>query len=188
MPELCRLLLHEEEDTETYKKVLKANAVFLGDIKKIGKIMNKFSEYSLSVFENESAEEFPDEENIEEMDIVQIPDQAQKPDILTFDLDDIPEDNYEYIQKQKESLIDKFINGEHGVIRADKAVSLSGDVSRESIIEHDSLITDTLAKIYIKQGLYTKAIYAYEKLILKYPTKSAYFASQIEEIKKLINK
>ena len=111
----------------------------------------------------------------------------EKSDILAFEFKNQWKD-MQAGNQEEENLIDKFINGEHGVIRADKIVNLSGDVSRESIIEHDNLITDTLAKIYVRQGLYAKAIYAYEKLILKYPIKSAYFASQIEEIKKLINK
>jgi hypothetical protein len=62
------------------------------------------------------------------------------------------------------------------------------DISEDSVREHDGIFTDTLARIYIKQGYYSKAIFAYEKLILKYPEKSGYFASQIEDIKKLTNK
>jgi tetratricopeptide (TPR) repeat protein len=62
------------------------------------------------------------------------------------------------------------------------------DISEDSVKENDGIFTDTLARIYIKQGYYNKAIFAYEKLILKYPEKSDYFAGQIESIKKLTNK
>lgn len=85
------------------------------------------------------------------------------------------------------SLIEQFLNSEPGVIKADKQTSLEGDVSEGSVKEDDSFITDTLAKIYVKQGLHAKAIYAYERLSLKYPEKSAYFAAQIEKIKNISN-
>ena len=62
------------------------------------------------------------------------------------------------------------------------------DISEDSVKEHDGIFTDTLAKIYIKQRYYSKAIFVYEKLILKYPEKSDYFAGQIAAIKKLTNK
>lgn len=95
----------------------------------------------------------------------------------------------EHEQEQEESandhLIRSFIIEEPGAIRADMKSNLKGDVSLSSIREHDGFITDTLAKIYVKQGLYAKAIYAYEKLSLKYPEKSAYFAAQIEKIKNI---
>jgi hypothetical protein len=85
------------------------------------------------------------------------------------------------------ALIEQFLNSEPGVIKADKETSLEGDVSVGSVQEDDGFITDTLARIYIKQGLHAKAIYAYERLSLKYPEKSAYFAAQIEKIKSITN-
>jgi len=88
-------------------------------------------------------------------------------------------------EKYSNHLITSFIKGEPGPIRADQETSLKGDVSLASIREHDGFITDTLAKIYVKQGLLAKAIYAYEKLSLKYPEKSAYFAAQIEKIRNI---
>ena len=90
-------------------------------------------------------------------------------------------------EKYSNHLITSFIKGEPGPIRADQETSLKGDVSLSSIREHDGFITDTLAKIYVKQGLYAKAIYAYEKLSLKYPEKSAYFAAQIDKIENITN-
>ncbi len=53
---------------------------------------------------------------------------------------------------------------------------------------NDEFITETLAKIYIKQGLYGKAIDAFQRLKLKYPEKSIYFAKQIDEVTNLLNK
>ena len=86
---------------------------------------------------------------------------------------------------QNHHLISRFIKEDPGPIRPDRETSLKGDVSLDSIREHDGFITDTLAKIYVKQGLYAKAIYAYERLSLKYPEKSAYFAAQIEKIRNI---
>ena len=50
----------------------------------------------------------------------------------------------------------------------------------------DSCFTETLAKIYIKQHRYDKALEIIKKLSLKYPKKNAYFADQIRFLEKLI--
>lgn len=51
--------------------------------------------------------------------------------------------------------------------------------------EDSSIMTETLARVYLEQKKYQKAIQAYEILILKYPEKSIFFADRISEIKKL---
>jgi len=84
------------------------------------------------------------------------------------------------------SLIDKFIETNPRIVPKTENI-VNEDISKESVTEHESFFTDTLAQIYIKQGHYAKAIFAYEKLSLKYPEKSTYFAGQISKIKKLIN-
>ena len=61
------------------------------------------------------------------------------------------------------------------------------DIAKESLIENDDLVTPTLAKVYLEQGHYEKAISAYKKLILRYPEKNSFFASQIKLINKLNN-
>ncbi len=58
------------------------------------------------------------------------------------------------------------------------------DLSSESWASNSELMTETLAKVFIKQKKYRKAIKAYEILRLKYPEKNGFFADQIEEIKK----
>jgi predicted Zn-dependent protease len=44
------------------------------------------------------------------------------------------------------------------------------------------MVTETLAKVYVKQGNLPKAIEAYHKLALKYPEKSAFFAALAKEL------
>jgi tetratricopeptide (TPR) repeat protein len=60
------------------------------------------------------------------------------------------------------------------------------DLSQKSTKDVFDLVTETLANLLVKQEKYKKAIEAFEKLILKYPDKSAYFAQKIEFTKSLI--
>ena len=81
-----------------------------------------------------------------------------------------------------EDLINKFIQ-EEPRIKAQKDFYSPIDMAQKSDEEDENLISETLAKIYAAQGSYNKAIKAYEKLSLKYPEKSAYFADLIRETK-----
>ncbi len=56
------------------------------------------------------------------------------------------------------------------------------DLASESIAFDSNLVTETLAKLYVKQGKTDKAIEIYRKLIWKFPQKKAYFAARIEEL------
>lgn len=50
----------------------------------------------------------------------------------------------------------------------------------------DTYLTETLAKIYIQQGKYERAVEIISKLNLNNPKKSAYFADQLRFLQKLI--
>ena len=81
------------------------------------------------------------------------------------------------------NLIDKFIEGEPTIGKPKKEVFFSPIKSaKESLIENDEIVTETLARVYLEQGYLDKAITAYEKLSLKFPQKSSLFANQIKLI------
>ena len=88
----------------------------------------------------------------------------------------------------KFNLIDTFIKTKPKIKTADKS-AVNVDLSPESSTENDSLMTETLAKVYLEQKKYKNAIKAYHILSLKYPEKSGFFADRIKAIKILqINK
>jgi len=89
---------------------------------------------------------------------------------------------------EQEDLIDKFIKDSPALARGQDVSQRDIDMSGVGSLDSDSFMTETLARIYEKQGLLKKAIFAYEKLSLKYPEKSTYFASQINRIKSQLEK
>ena len=86
-------------------------------------------------------------------------------------------------RKQKD-LIDAFIAKDPHITPGRVAEFDPGDIARESIVEDESLVTETMARIYAKQGKLGKARKAYEMLALKYPEKSVYFANQLKKLEK----
>ena len=86
---------------------------------------------------------------------------------------------------EKLDLIEEFIKNSPKIkIKNDYEVKSSFKTDQKI---KDELITETLAKIYMKQEKYNKAIKAYEILSLKYPKKSSFFANQIKKIKNKLN-
>lgn len=89
-------------------------------------------------------------------------------------------------KERQKSIIDKIIDSDPKAIRINKEQKFfaADQKAKESLLENEELVTETLAKIYALQGNINKAIRAYQILSLKYPNKSAYFASLIEELRK----
>ncbi|WP_353101724.1 tetratricopeptide repeat protein [Myroides odoratus] len=103
----------------------------------------------------------------------------EKEEIITED-----EKNFQKSLEKKQAMIDKFIETNPKIIPTKKVTASPINVEL-SVQENTSLMTETLAKIYLEQKKYQKAIQAYEILILKYPEKSSFFANQILDIKAL---
>ena len=85
-------------------------------------------------------------------------------------------------KKKKLDLIDKFIEASPKIspVKQSSETSFSVDINKT---DNSYLMTETLARVYLEQKKYQKAIQAYEILILKYPEKSSFFADRIADIK-----
>jgi tetratricopeptide (TPR) repeat protein len=85
-------------------------------------------------------------------------------------------------KKKKLDLIDKFIEASPKIppIQHNSESGFTIDLNKS---DNSYLMTETLARVYLEQKKYQKAIQAYEILILKYPEKSSFFADRIADIK-----
>ncbi|NER14818.1 hypothetical protein GWK08_15280 [Leptobacterium flavescens] len=87
-------------------------------------------------------------------------------------------------KKEKFDLIDKFIASNPKIVPSKESGS-SVNLAKQNMVERSELMTETLARVYLEQKKYKKAIQAYKILSLKYPEKSGFFADQIRAVKKL---
>jgi len=87
----------------------------------------------------------------------------------------------------KFEIIDKFIAA-NPKIKPSKKETLNFPVSEPIETDYSSLMTETLAKVYLEQKKYKNAKKAYRILSLKYPEKSSFFADRIKAIEFLEKK
>lgn len=86
------------------------------------------------------------------------------------------------------SLIDKFIRQQTPVAPQKAEFFTPQQAAKRSLDDKAGMVTETLARVYAKQGNVPKAIEAYKRLALKYPEKSAYFAALQKELEAQLNK
>jgi|GEM_PF-362804 hypothetical protein len=116
-------------------------------------------------------------------------------DLLKFQSIDQPDEEGDTtLPEQKKSgkmdLIDNFLNSggsQKRIVPQGSDSTPNEDFSVRSALESDDLMTETLADIHINQKRYQKAVEIFERLRLKYPEKSVYFARRIKEMEDLIN-
>ncbi|MBO6534437.1 MAG: hypothetical protein JJ885_05375 [Muricauda sp.] len=86
-------------------------------------------------------------------------------------------------RKKKFELLDKFIANNPKIVPKENNPKVN--IKESTKINQNELMTETLAKVYLEQKKYKKAIQAFKILSLKYPEKSGFFADQIQAVKKL---
>ncbi|MBN4070355.1 hypothetical protein JYT76_01610 [Olleya sp. AH-315-F22] len=88
------------------------------------------------------------------------------------------------LKAKKFDLIDKFITAKPKIKPVNKD-STTINIAQAQMLPPETLMTETLARIYLEQKNYKSAIQSYKILSLKYPEKSGFFADQIKAIKQL---
>lgn len=89
-------------------------------------------------------------------------------------------------QMKGQDLIDDFLNNDDGKMELKDEPEYEPEIEEEENDDDSGYFTETLARIYIKQGRYSKALEIIRRLNLIYPKKSRYFADQIRFLEKLI--
>ncbi len=85
---------------------------------------------------------------------------------------------------EEDDIIARFIKKNPQISRPKKEFYNAENMAKKSEVFELDFVTETLAQLYHQQGDISLAIKAYEKLILQNPSKKAYFASLIENLKK----
>lgn len=133
----------------------------------------------------------PDAINFKKLDDVVLDQQIrasilhyQEPEEKISKKEDIAVEDNSKVKKTDE-ILERFIK-EEPQIKPPTAEKLNlENKARKSSEEKFHLVTETLANIYVEQGFYNKALEIFNKLILKYPEKKAYFAKRISEIENI---
>lgn len=85
------------------------------------------------------------------------------------------------VHRDTRETIRRFMESGAGPIRPDGAEHPDADLSSSERVG-DGAVSETLAEIYVAQGMKERAVELYRKLCLKYPEKSVYFASRIASL------
>ena len=129
--------------------------------------------YSFSEWLNLASSK-PTEKTVEKVEKKKVPAKLKK----------ISSTKDEAIKKRKFDRIDRFI-ANNPKIDPTEQKNTRLDISSSIKIDKNELMTETLARVYLEQKKYKKAIQAFKILSLKYPEKSSFFADRIRAVEKI---
>lgn len=166
----------KENDDIKFKKFLRSTAAYSRDRKILFDFINKSQNQNEKVYFNkneittvQSEYKIIQEEIIEENSFVEW----------------LKLSNLKPIDRSNETeTIDKFISEKPKLKVEVNENDLNNDKA-DNLSNQADYMTETLAKLYLNQKNYEKAIQSYKILILKFPEKNSYFADQIKKIKSL---
>ena len=168
--------LAENEDIK-FKKYLKSTAVYTRDRKILFDFIKNIQNQNDKVFFNRNEITSALVEN-EISDSIEISEENSFVDWLKLS-------NLKPIDRAKEAqTVNKFIS-KKPKIRIEANENQTDNDINDDLTNQSGFMTETLAKLYLNQKNYEKAIQSYKILILKFPEKNSYFADQIKKIKKL---
>lgn len=200
-------LLHDP----TFDEELRRAAIYISDRKRIFQLIEA-PHYQLRTTDNKATDDKahrPDEDrttmlidnfldSLPEEEEDEKPKQKRKPtpadaavDYVAYLLETESEkENQPTPQLKGQNLIDNFLSSDdaNGRIQLSEEPELEPELDNtdEEKTEDSDYFTETLAKIYIKQGRYSKALEIIKRLYLINPKKNRYFADQIRFLQKLI--
>lgn len=136
---------------------------------------HSFDEW-LQLLSNQSLPEVPKTESIVTPPVIEETKQEETAEVNT----PLPNKNQAF---DIDGIISRFITESPSISRPKAEFFNPANMAKLSVEEHEDLVTETLARINLKQGNYKKGIRMYEKLCLKFPEKMPYFVDLIQKIK-----
>jgi hypothetical protein len=170
----------QEEETEVTQEVTEPEETFVGHEHHTAQDLRKNPVYSIDALVPE-VQATTEEDLSPEKDFFAW---LQHPKYISQDKPAEAEAIIEEPTDKKFDLIDRFININPQISRPKKEFFSAENMAKRSEVLDLEYVTETLAAIYKEQGNLDLAISSYEKLSLQNPSKQAYFASLIENIKK----